>query len=140
MSNLHFQIEQFCRDTLYAWWLRQTPTYMTKRRLCQINVSIMVVATILYFLEYLKYRRVAHTKTQEPFTWVPMYPCTTVCQKAWAIWIHVSTKQKLFSNLNYNTVLLKVEIFLRMLKFPLHRLYSRMSYESTYCANMKFLA
>ena len=146
MSYLRFQIEPFRWDTLYAWWLRQTWTYMTKRRLCQINVSIMVIATILYFLEYLKYRIVAHTKPKEPFILAPTYSRTTVCQNASAIEIHIfSQSKKNFYNLNLKAVLLLDERLLKMLKFLLNWLSNRMAYESsillqTRCTQLNFWA
>ena len=89
---------------------------MTKRRLCQINVSITVLATILYFLEYLKYRIVAHTK--EPFIWSG----TTVFQKASALEIHIyfSQSNKTFCKLNCKVVLLLVERVIKMLTIALH--------------------
>ena len=54
----------------------------------------MVIATILYFLGYLKYRILAHTKTKERFLRAPTYPRTTVCQKASAIEIHIFSQSK----------------------------------------------
>ena len=84
----------------------------------------MVLATILYFLEYPKYRIVAHTKPKEPFIWAPTYSRTTVCMKASAIEIHTyfrhSKKWGTFSNVNRKAVLLFVKKLLKMLKFPLH--------------------
>ena len=113
----------------------------------RLMCPFMVIATILYFLGYLKYRILAHTKTKERFLRAPTYSRTTVCQKASAIEIHIfsQSKKKNLSNLNRKALLLLVERLLRMLKSLLNWLSNRMAYESpillqTRCTQLNFWA